>query len=343
MRVSSVPTGALPPPRAAVVQAQARLGATVGGRFSTVDADRLSYARDMWPLALLWIRQGRTPPPPDAVVWPSHRRRGGRRHPSVAREAKRRADSLRRGLGRVRRHLGGATAASRSTSSASIASARSTRRNRTVDVGAGVIGETLERKLNARGWTLGHFPSSIYMLDGRRLARRAQRRPALEPLREDRRHGALGARRARHRRAVATPERPFAGPDLAPLLIGSEGTFCAFTGARLRVFPLPDRPRLPRLRASRSVEKGLEAIRLHLPRGAAAGGGAPLRSLRHRLRGQGRRRGTKAADAAVAERSELDRAWLPALLRELDPRTRSGGPRLMNQLQRVFTKQPADR
>ena len=24
----------------------------------------------MWPRALMWIRQGRVPPPPDAVVWP---------------------------------------------------------------------------------------------------------------------------------------------------------------------------------------------------------------------------------------------------------------------------------
>ena len=34
-------------------------------------------------------------------------------------------------------------------------------KRRTVDVGAGVIGEVLERKLNAQGWTLGHAPGSI--------------------------------------------------------------------------------------------------------------------------------------------------------------------------------------
>src|SRR4051812_32549453 len=68
--IPSHPVGALPAPAARAVAALSTLKGMLGGRVSDSDQDRLSYARDMWPLALLWIRQGRTPPPPDLIVWP---------------------------------------------------------------------------------------------------------------------------------------------------------------------------------------------------------------------------------------------------------------------------------
>ena len=69
-RLTNVSADQIPPPASAVLDAKADFSAAVGGRVSTDDLDRLSYARDCWPLALLWMRQGKIPPPPDAVIWP---------------------------------------------------------------------------------------------------------------------------------------------------------------------------------------------------------------------------------------------------------------------------------
>ena len=125
----------------------------------------------------------------------------------------------------------------------------------------GVIGEVLERRLNAQGYTLGHFPSSIYMstLGGWLAARSAGQLSSQYGKIEDMvlsvprgaRHGRAGGRRR---------ARPFRGPDLAQLLIGSEGTLCAFTGATLRVHPVPEH-RAFRGFEFRTVAGGLEAIR----------------------------------------------------------------------------------
>jgi len=60
----------LPPLSALAQAAAAELSSLFPGRVSVADEDRLSYARDMWPKAILWIRQGKIPPPPDVVVWP---------------------------------------------------------------------------------------------------------------------------------------------------------------------------------------------------------------------------------------------------------------------------------
>ncbi len=332
MRVSSVPTGALPPPRAAVVQAQARLGATVGGRISTVDADRLAYARDMWPLALLWIRQGRTPPPPDAVVWPSSED-DVIALTKAAREAKVALIPFGAGSG----VCGGTWAVN---GGVTVDVKRLDRIgavdevNRTVDVGAGVMGETLERKLNKRGWTVGHFPSSIYMstvggwIAARGAGQMSSRYGKIEDMTLSLR-AVLGTGEL-----VATRERPFEGPDLAPLLIGSEGTFCTFTGARLRVYPLPtgrafhgfDFP---------SVEKGLEAIRLIFREGLRPAVTRLYDPFDTAFVGKGGH--SEKPRTPPSDRSELDRSVVPAFLRELTRHT-LGHPRLMNQLQRVFTK-----
>ncbi|MHB8878597.1 MAG: hypothetical protein ACYC8T_33275, partial [Myxococcaceae bacterium] len=68
---TSVSAASLPPPSAAARAVAAELSLALQGRVSTLEQDRLSYSRDLWPKALLWIRQGRIPAPPDLVVWPA--------------------------------------------------------------------------------------------------------------------------------------------------------------------------------------------------------------------------------------------------------------------------------
>jgi len=128
-----------------------------------------------------------------------------------------------------------------------------------VDVGAGMLGITLENELEALGYTVGHFPSSILCstVGGWLAARGAGQCSGRYGKIEDMVVGCdavlgSGASVRMHWR-----ER---GPNLAPLLIGSEGTLGIISAARLRLH------RSPRARAYggfmfRDVESGWQALR----------------------------------------------------------------------------------
>jgi alkyldihydroxyacetonephosphate synthase len=137
-----------------------------------------------------------------------------------------------------------------------------------VTVQAGMIGETLERELNFSGFTLGHFPSSIYCSTvGGWLATRSAGQlstlygkiedmvVALEAVLAD---GTIVQLRPRPRAAT--------GPDFAQLIIGSEGTLAVVTEATLRISMLPEK----RIFASylfRDLADGLDTIRLIMREG----------------------------------------------------------------------------
>lgn len=242
-------------PAQAVAQ---ELSTLLDGRVSLEEQDRLSYSRDMWPRALMWMRQGRIPPPPDFVVWPKDEAEISQII-RVARAHKLPVIPFGAGsgvCGGVCAVSGGVAIDLKKLEHVSKVDPD----GRFVDAGAGVIGEVLERNLNAQGWTLGHFPSSIYMstLGGWLAARSAGQLSSLYGKIEDMTlsvRAVLGTGELVH-----TPERPRRGPDLAQLLIGSEGTLCVFTGARLRVSPYPEH-RAFRGFKFRTVAEGVEAIR----------------------------------------------------------------------------------
>lgn len=331
-RVTSLSVGANPAPRAAVSALSAALSSASGGRLSFELNDRLAYARDMWPLALLWARQGKTPPPPDAVVWPS---------------TEEEVSSL---IGLARAHrlavipygagsgVCGGTWALQGGVTLDLKRfdriERVDARDRSVVVGAGVMGETLERRLNTHGWTLGHFPSSIATstVGGWLAARSAGQFSSKYGKIEDM---TISARAVLGTGEVLqTPERPFAGPDVLPLLIGSEGTLAAFTSAKLRVFPLPETRAFHGFEFD-SLARGLEAIRLIFREGLrpavvrlydpfdTAFVGKPGKRPRERV--------------PPSERTAFAQRLLPALLRQVTRQT-LGRPALMNQLQRVFRR-----
>ncbi|GMU58879.1 MAG: dehydrogenase [Myxococcaceae bacterium] len=332
-RWGAVPAGALPAPRAKVLAARGALSEAVGGRVSFSDFDRLSYARDLWPLALLWIRQGRVPPPPDAIVWPGTEDEVARLI-CVARDKHLGLIPYGAGSGVCGGtwaiHGGVSLDLKRFDSIGPVDEAR-----RCVDVGAGVMGETLERKLNFSGWTLGHFPSSIYCssvggwIAARSAGQLSSRYGKIEDMVLSLR-AVLGTGEQ-----LITPERPFSGPDLAPLLIGSEGTLCAFTGARLRVFPLPE-GRVFHGFEFASVETGLEAIRLVFREGLRPAVVRLYDPFDTAFVGKGR----KARHAPVtppSQRSAMERSFLPMMLRQVTKQT-LGRPKVVNQLQRMFHK-----
>jgi alkyldihydroxyacetonephosphate synthase len=212
----------------------------------------------MWPLALLWIRQGRIPKPPDVVVWPKDEAEIAALV-KTAREQKLPLIPFGAGSG-----VCGGTWAVRGGISVDLKKLDTISEvdpvRRTVDVGAGVMGEVLERELNARGWTLGHFPSSIYMstvggwLAARSAGQLSCRYGKIEDMVVSCR-AVLGTGEI-----VQTKERPFRGPDLAQVLIGSEGTLCTFTQARLRVYPKAE-TQVFHAYEFQGVQIGVDAIR----------------------------------------------------------------------------------
>jgi alkyldihydroxyacetonephosphate synthase len=256
--VETFPANALPEPRPVVRALEQALAHTCSGRVSFQAQDRLSTGRDMWPKVLLWLREGRIPPPPDAVVWPSSEEEVA----AVIRLARtHRLAVVPFGAGSgvcggaLALH-GGIAMDLKRLERVSPVDATS----RTVDAEAGVLGETLERGLARQGWTLGHFPSSIYMstLGGWLATRSAGQLSSKYGKIEDM---AVSVRAvAGTGEPLVTPERPFHGPDLVPLLLGSEGTLCAFTGARLRVHRAPEHRAFHGYRFKR-VREGVAAIR----------------------------------------------------------------------------------
>jgi alkyldihydroxyacetonephosphate synthase len=131
-----------------------------------------------------------------------------------------------------------------------------------VDVGPGMVLQNLERFLNDDGWTLGHFPSSIYCasIGGCVAARGAGQLSSRYGKIEDM---VTGLR-------LVTPELGIlttgsldpGGPaiDWSPLFVGSEGTLGLITSMRLRVHPLPKAMVLRGVRFP-SVDAGLDGFR----------------------------------------------------------------------------------
>ena len=308
------------------------LSRLAGGRVSFEAIDRLGYARDMWPLGLLWTRQGLAPLPPDAVVWPSTDAEVSALI-QFARAQKLAIVPFGAGsgvCGGTWALQGGLTLDLKRFDQIEPVDPVS----RTVVVGAGVMGETLERRLNAHGWTLGHFPSSIATstVGGWLAARSAGQFSSKYGKIEDM---VLSARVVLGTGAIVdTPERPFAGPDVLPLLLGSEGTLCVFTRARLRVFPLPEARAFHGFEFD-SVETGLEAIRRIFREG--------LRPAVVRLYDPfdtafvGKPGKTQKEAVPPSERGAFATRWLPGLLQQVTKQT-LGRPGLMNQLQRVFSR-----
>ncbi|MGZ3442019.1 MAG: FAD-binding oxidoreductase, partial [Polyangia bacterium] len=232
------------------------------GRVSTTPPDRVAYARDLWPRGLITLASG-TPAqhPPDAVVWPT----STEEVVAIVRAAQRTGTPIvpfgagsgvcggtlpvkggvvvdlkrMRGIVELDAHAGAAT------------------------VEAGIIGEHLEHELNRRGFTLGHFPSSIMCstFGGWLAARSAGQFSTKYGKIEDmvRRVTFVDGRGEVHTVDAGR------SPDIAQWLVGSEGTLGIITRATVTVCPKPAL-QLYRGWSFPRVAAGCEAIRRLLQR-----------------------------------------------------------------------------
>ncbi len=247
---------------------QRDLEVIVGPRRVSVRAlDLATYARDMWPRQLIAYREG-VPPAhrPHAIVWPEHVR-------EVVAIVK-----LARGLGLPIIPYGGGSGVCGGTIPLHGGITIDTKRMQVLrgvrgdelvcDVEAGLNGERFERELARRGYTFGHFPSSIYCSTvGGWLATRAAGQLSTKYGKvEDRVVGLTVVTGRGEIVETDGPTRALRGPNWTQLLLGSEGTLGLITSARLRVSPAPQ------LRVFRGFEvdnvaQGLEAIRRILQKG----------------------------------------------------------------------------
>jgi alkyldihydroxyacetonephosphate synthase len=133
---------------------------------------------------------------------------------------------------------------------------------------------------------------------------------------------------------VVTPERPFVGPDVAQLLLGSEGTLCAFTRARLRVCPMPA-GRAFHAYDFKRLEDGVEALRLMFRSGLRPAVARLHDPLETAMMGDGR--SDDAGAPSPSAQAALQRDVLPALLRVIAPQA-LGRAGLLNQAAGLLRK-----
>jgi alkyldihydroxyacetonephosphate synthase len=236
----------------------------VGVETSDRSPDKISYARDLWPRHHIAVRAGRVAEQrPAAVAWPENTEQVAELVSFCAAEGIR---IVPFGAG------SGVCGGVRPDGGTVVVDLKRMRRWRELapdegylDVEAGVQGIRLEEELQAKGYTIGHFPSSILCstVGGWIAARGAGQMSGLYGKIEDMtaslecvdgRGEIVELRRRRH------------GPDLTPLIIGSEGTLAVITAAKLRLHPRPTR-RAYGAWSFPSMEHGYETIRAIYQRG----------------------------------------------------------------------------
>jgi alkyldihydroxyacetonephosphate synthase len=232
---------------------------------STDPLDRLMTGHDLWPRRFLEKRAGTPIPQAARVFWPKSEH-------EIARIVEKAADQ---GIPIVPYGAGsGVCGAISATDQTWVIDLKGMKRLLEVDadgrscvVECGMVGERLERALNARGFTLGHFPSSIYCstVGGWIAARSAGQLSSRYGKIEDmvlELWGVDGAGRSIH----AALDDDETGPGALRLLIGSEGTLGIFSRARLRIHPLRSH-RWLRGFVFPDLESGLSAMQQLLARG----------------------------------------------------------------------------
>ncbi|HET9934688.1 MAG TPA: FAD-binding oxidoreductase [Polyangiaceae bacterium] len=230
--------------------------AVPGARVSSEAPDRRAYSRDLWPRGLIEMQSGLPEREgPGCIVWPE----------TVEHVAALVALARREGLSLVPFGAGsGVCGGAIPTAGQVVVDLKRFADHRVLagpelDVGAGAMGITLEERLLEAGYTTGHYPSSILCstVGGWVAARGAGQCSGRYGKIEDMITSAevvLGTG------DVVRAEAHRGGPELLPLLVGSEGTLGIITRVGLRLHPAP-RARAFAAHSFPNVELGIETLR----------------------------------------------------------------------------------
>ena len=208
-----------------------------GMRASSGEADRIAYSRDLWPRHHLDVRAGQPAEHrPGVIVWPSSTEEVAR----VVRWARERSVALVPfGAG------SGVCGGIAPREDVVVVDLKRLDRIRKLDpaaplveVEAGHMGVPFEQALGGAGFTLGHFPSSILCstVGGWVAARSAGQCSGAYGKIEDM---VSSLECVTGTGDVVRLRRRESGPDLVPLVVGSEGTMAIVTSAELRLHPAP--------------------------------------------------------------------------------------------------------
>jgi alkyldihydroxyacetonephosphate synthase len=228
-------------------------------RASVDPADQVAYARDLWPRHHMAVRAGRVAEHrPGAIVWPTSTK-------EVAALAKWAHDT---GTPLVPFGAGsGVCGGILPREDVVVVDLKRMDRWRaldrnapSLDVEAGHMGVPLEERLNREGFTLGHFPSSILCstVGGWVAARSAGQCSGLYGKIEDM---VSELELVTGTGDVVTLKRRTSGPDLVPLVVGSEGIFGIVTSSTLRLHAAPAARGFAAW-SFRTTQEGWEAMRL---------------------------------------------------------------------------------
>jgi alkyldihydroxyacetonephosphate synthase len=225
---------------------------------STDSADRVAYARDLWPRHHLSVRSGNVAEHrPGMIVWP-HTTEEVLHLVRWARQA--RVPLVPFGAG------SGVCAGVLPNENVIVVDMKEMARWRrldpaapTLEVESGHMGVPLEERLGKSGFTLGHFPSSILCstVGGWVAARSAGQCSGYYGKIEDM---VVALECVTGAGEILTLRRRAHGPDLVPLLVGSEGTLAIVTAVTLRLHASPT-DRAFGAWSFPSTEAGWEAMR----------------------------------------------------------------------------------
>jgi len=243
--------------------ASALVAGVPGLRVSATTPDLTAAARDLWPRALVDIQSGELPANrPAAVVWPERAEQVSQLI-ELSRTQGFRVVPFGAGSG-----VCGAVLPDERTvviDSKRMLDFRIDSEAPVVHAGAGVLGLTLEKQLAKHGYTAGHFPSSIVCstVGGWVAARGAGQCSS--------RYGKIEDMVAGLSCVLGTGDhvamlRRQSGPDLVPLVTGSEGTLGFITEVTLRLHPAP-RVRRFLAYSCASIESGFDILRTMMQAG----------------------------------------------------------------------------
>ncbi|MFX1319941.1 MAG: FAD-binding oxidoreductase [Promethearchaeota archaeon] len=207
---------------------------------SRAEVDRICYSRDAWPLRLIRLGRLVLESQPDLIVWPQT----VEQIQKIVRLANQEKIPIIPVSG-----AGGVAGGTLAITGGIIIDLKKMNRvlqfdtdSLTVTVEPGILGQELEEYLKARGYTSGHFPSSIYSsaYGGFAAARSAGVLSSKYGKIEDMITGLEVVLPGGELLRTKAVPRSSMGPDLKQLFIGSEGTFGIITEITLRVAPQPE-------------------------------------------------------------------------------------------------------
>lgn len=227
---------------------------------STRETDRIIYSKDYMPISLRWFIDGKVPSLADCIVWPETTDQVAR---ILSLASKEHIPIIPYGDGSG--VLGGAIPVQGGII------IDSKKMDRVIDIDeqglmvtaeTGINGMILERKLNQKGYTMGHIPQSLYCSSlGGWIACKAAGQFSTKYGKIEDMLIALEAVLADGTIVSSKPvPRSSTGPAVERLFLGSEGRFGMVTKATLKIWPHPEKKVLCSF-VFDSMQQSLNAVR----------------------------------------------------------------------------------